>query len=85
MSESDETMVDYPMAEIPNVAPAFARQMMLQAMAAEYAKATGDALEDMMPAARATWDTDWESDPQPRTIQMAIEAAQSDLENWDED
>jgi len=79
-----EALGDFPMEALEGVAPVFVRQMMLQAMASEYAKATGESLEDMMPAARATWDTEWESDPAPRNMQMAIAAAQSDLEHWDE-
>lgn len=75
---------DYPLAPMDGVAPVFVRQLLLQAMAAEYAKATGDSLEDMMDAARATWDTEWETDPAPRTIDNAVAAALSDLECWDE-
>lgn len=75
---------DYTVAPIDNVAPVFVRQMMLQAMAAEYAKATGESLIDMLDAARATWDTEWETDPAPRTFEAAIAAALSDLEHWDE-
>lgn len=76
---------DYPIAPMDDVEPVFVRQMMLQAMAAEYAKATGESLEDMMSAARATWDTEWETDPAPRTIEAAISEAQADLECWDEE
>ena len=74
----------YPIAHMEGVSPVFAKQIMLQAMAGEYASATGESLEDMMPAARATWDTEWESDPEPRTVAAAVEAAQSDLQHWDE-
>lgn len=80
-----DALGDYPMGPMLGVAPVFVRQLMLQAMAAVYAKATGKTLEGMMDAARATWDSDWESDPAPRTIEFAIEAAQSDLQYWDEE
>jgi hypothetical protein len=83
-AQPTEVLGDYPMEPMQDVAPVFVRQLMLQAMAAEYAKATGEGLEDMMDAARATWDTNWETDPQPRTMRFAIEAAQSDLQHWDE-
>jgi hypothetical protein len=81
--EGVEVLGDYPLAPMEGVATIFVRQLLLQAMAAEYARATGDSIEELMPAARATWDTDWETDPAPRTIKAAIEAAQSDLEHWE--
>lgn len=84
-TEAGAELGDYPLAPMEGVEPIFARQMMLQAMAAEYAKATGESLEDMMSAARATWDTEWEADPAPRTIGAAISEAHADLECWDEE
>jgi hypothetical protein len=38
-----------------------------------------------MDAAKATWDTDWDDDPKPRTIEAGIEAADSDLAYWVEE
>jgi hypothetical protein len=83
VEEGADTLGDYPMAAMEGVEPVFVRQLMLQAMAAEYAKATGDSIEDMMSSARATWDTDWETDPAPRTVEAAVAAALSDLECWE--
>jgi hypothetical protein len=83
MTPATDDLGDYPLAPMEGVAPIFVRQMLLQAMAAEYAKATCTDIHEMMDAARATWDTDWETDPAPRTIAAAIEAAQSDLEHWE--
>lgn len=85
MTQTQSDLGEYPIAPMNGVATIFVRQILLQAMAYEYAKATGDSIEDMMPAARATWNTEWDSDPEPRTIEHAIEAARSDLQHWDEE
>ncbi|MCI1143181.1 hypothetical protein MOP88_14120 [Sphingomonas sp. WKB10] len=84
VTRADRDLGEYPIAPMEGVATIFVRQLLLQAMATEYAKATGESIHDMMDAARATWDTDWETDPAPRTIEAAVEAARSDLEHWED-
>jgi len=81
---------DYPLAAPGGLHPAIYRAQIIQAMALEYLKAMtfgSDeefSLGQAMEAATATWGTEWDSDPQPRTIEFGIEAAQSDLEYWRE-
>lgn len=64
--------------------------MIIQTMALEYFKAMqgGDeefTLDEAFEAALATWGTEWDDDPAPRTIEAGIEAAQQDLAYWGED
>jgi len=61
------------------------RALIVQAMSGLYLSAVPDLGEDgALDAAIATWDTDWDCDPEPRTIAHGIEAASSDLEHWAE-
>ena len=77
---------EYPLAPIADVEPIFVRQMMLGAMALTYRSAVPDlTMEEAHDAARATWDTEWPTDPQPRTFDDAVEAVRCDLEYWKED
>lgn len=63
--------------------------MIKQTMALTYFNATKGSPEpiDMdfaMEAALATWDTEWDNDPAPRTIEAGIEAVNQDLQYWNE-
>lgn len=73
--------VDPPIAEI---CPILKAQIM-QIMAVTYVNFMKGAeppfgLEEGMEAALATWDTPWDCDPKPRTIEAGIEAVNQDLE-----
>lgn len=72
-------------APIEGVDPLFVPYMLRGAMACRYARAAQLAYEDGLEAAIATWSTKWETDPEPRTFDHAMEAVDSDLEHWDED
>lgn len=72
-------------APIDGVEPIFVAAMIRQSMALRYMKAAGLTLEEATASATATWETEWESDPRPRTIELAAEAVESDLEYWGED
>lgn len=82
--------LDYPVAPDEGVAPVIYRAMIIQAMALHYLKAMQGSpepftLDNGFEAARATWDTEWEFDPKPRTIQLGIDEADNDLAYWNED
>lgn len=70
---------------IDGVDPTFIPIMLRGAMACRYIRQTGIAYADAVAAAIATWDTEWPSDPEPRTFDHAIEAVDSDLEHWEAD
>jgi hypothetical protein len=71
---------------LEGVEPIFVPHMIRGAMACRYARQVHDmAYEDAVKAAEATWGTEWESDPAPRTFEAAIEAVDSDLEYWRDD
>lgn len=76
-------MSDYPCAPIEGVDPVFVPYMLRGAMALRYARCTDMDYDDAVECAVATWDTDWETDPSPRTLANAVEAVDSDLEHWD--
>ena len=89
--ETNPTL-DYPVAPPENVHPIIYRAQIIQTMGLEYFKAMvlGSAennftLDHGMEAAKATWETEWDSDPQPRTIELGIQAARADLEHWVDD
>lgn len=83
--------LDYPVAPTEGTHPVIYRAMIIQTMALEYLKAmTFNSDEDFtldegFEAAKATWETEWDSDPAPRTLELGIEAARSDLEYWTEE
>lgn len=82
--------LDYPVASPDDIAPVIYRAMIIQAMAMEYMKAMRGAPEEFelthaFEAARATWETEWEDDPAPRTIEAGLQEAQNDLDYWYED
>jgi hypothetical protein len=66
------------------------RAQIIQTMAVTYVNAMKGSpepfdLDDGMEAARATWDTEWDNDPAPRTIEAGIEAVNQDLQYWNEE
>ncbi|PZU65264.1 hypothetical protein [Sphingobium sp.] len=82
--------LDYPVAAPADVDPAIYRAQIIQTMATRYMNHMRDVqppftMEEAMDAAKATWDTDWDDDPKPRTIEAGIEAADSDLAYWVEE
>lgn len=88
------TELDYPVAAPDNVAPVIFRAQIIQLMALRYMtrfnanRAPSEEEMDLdfaMASAKATWESDWDTDPAPRTIEAAYEAVDSDLEYWTED
>ncbi|MGE8135691.1 hypothetical protein ACQKO5_18960 [Novosphingobium subterraneum] len=83
--------LDYPVAPPENVHPVIYRAQIIQTMALEYLKAMtfgseeDFTLDEGFEAAKATWDTEWDSDPAPRTLELGIAAARADLEHWVDD
>lgn len=76
----------FPLAAPDGVAPELFRAMLIQHMALQYMRRVpGLSLEEGTEAAIATWDTDWDSDPNPRDYDDAIDAVESDLEHWEGD
>jgi len=83
-------VVDYPLAAPDGVAPAIFKAMILQTMAITYVNAMKGAdepfgLDEGFDAAHATWDTEWDNDPEPRTIGAGIYEVEQDLQYWNED
>lgn len=83
-------ITDYPVAATDGIDPVIFRTQIIQRMALEYHKAMESSDEefnwdDAMGAAMATWGTDWPDDPEPRTIEAALEAVSGDLDYWWED
>lgn len=83
--EPNEGFGEYAIEPIEGVDPALIPHMMLGAMAARYARQAQIEMSDAFEAARATWHTEWDSHPRPRTMQDALDAVDSDLEYWDEE
>lgn len=82
--------MDYPVAAPFNIDPEIYRAQIIQTMAILYMNHMRDAqppftMEEAMDAAKATWGTDWDDDPSPRTIEAGIEAADGDLAYWNEE
>ncbi len=83
-------LTDYPVKPDEGVAPVIYRAIIIQPMAFEYLNYMKDApeeftLDEGFEAARNTWDTEWDCDPEPRTIADGIEAARQDLQYWNEE
>lgn len=72
-------------APIDGVDPIFVPHMLKGAMACRYARAANIPFDEAVNAANATWETDWETDPEPRTFDHANEAVDFDLAYWEED
>lgn len=82
--------IDYPVAAPDDIDPIIFRAMLIQAMAFEYFNAMQSSpddfgLDEAFEAAHATWATDWDDDPVPRTLEAALEAVRGDLPYWAED
>lgn len=81
--------LDYPVScpELgADVAPNIARAWLIQQMALRYQKAVPDLSHaEANDAAIATWGTDWDADPNPRTLAAANEEVDNDLEYWGDD
>jgi hypothetical protein len=76
---------DYPVVDMPDVLPIFVRSMILGAMATQYVQAVPDlSLMEGFAAAKATWETDWDGDPAPRTFEAAREEVENDLQCWED-
>ena len=58
------------------------KPMLLHAMAGRYCQQAQLCPSEGMDAAVATWETKWDDDPVPRTMQMALDAVDSDLQHW---
>ena len=81
---------DYPVAAPSGIDPIIFRSEIISAMAHEYFTYMQGSEEEFsranaVEAAIATWDTDWETDPAPRTIEQGILEAGYDLQYWNED
>jgi hypothetical protein len=78
--------LDYPVASPADIAPPIFRAMLIQQMALQYMRRVpGLSFEEATESAIATWGTDWDSDPEPRDYDDAIDAVESDLEYWEGD
>lgn len=82
--------LDYPVATPMDVSPSIFRAQIIQTMAVRYL----DHMKGVEPpftmseaydAAMATWETDWPDDPNPRTLEAGIQAADDDLSYWNEE
>ena len=76
---------EYPCAPIEGVEPIFVPHMIKGAMACRYARAARMSMDEAFTFAVATWETEWPSDPEPRTFEAAMEAVDGDLEYWNEE
>lgn len=83
--------LDYPVAAPEGVAPVIFRAQIIQLMALRYmtrfnaGKHPDEPEMDMefaMRSALATWETDWDCDPNGRTIEDGLTAVYDDLEYW---
>ncbi len=78
--------LDYPVAAPDDVHPRIFRAMLIQHMGLRYMQGVpGIDLENAMEAAVATWETDWDCDPNPRDYNDATDAVDSDLQHWEGD
>ena len=81
---------DYPVAAPAGVAPVIFRAQIIQTMATEYFRYMQGAEEPFSMAeahdcAMASWDTDWPDDPDPRTLEAAMQVVSDDLAYWGEE
>ena len=86
---ADEPL-DYPVAAPDDIAPVIYRAMIIQSMAMQYFKYMQGAPEEFtldngFEAAKATWETDWPDDPEPRTIEASRDVVNDDLAYWNEE
>lgn len=84
--QQTERELDYAVAPPEGIAPVIFRAMLIQTMAFRYRKAVPDlTYDEAYEAAKATWETEWDDHPAPRTLEAAQEAVDSDLAYWTED
>lgn len=73
-------------APIEGVNDVFVPAILKQYMALLYMQAVPDlTMDQALESAVATWETEWDDDPEPRTYEHAREAVVSDLQHWDDD
>lgn len=78
--------LDYPVAAPDGVDPIIFRSQIIQAMAARYQQAVSNlSNEEAHDAAMSTWHTEWDTDPQPRTIEASYDEVDADLSYWGEE
>lgn len=77
----------YPCEPLEGVQAQFVPHILIGAMACRYCRAVGPEMDisEGMDAAMATWETEWDSDPAPRTYAAAMEEVDNDLQYWTED
>ena len=69
-----------------DVDPIIYRSQIIQVMAARYQQAVPDlSNEQAHDAAMSTWGTDWDADPEPRTIEASRSEVDADLSYWGEE
>jgi hypothetical protein len=74
-------------AAVEGVDPIFVPHILKGAMACRFCRAVGPgmSLSQGYDAAIATWETEWPSDPEPRTYEAAMEVVDDELSYWGED
>ncbi len=82
--------LDYPVAAPADVAPVIFRAQIIQTMATMYMTHMKDVeppftREEATDAAMATWGTEWDTDPAPRTLEAARNEVSGDLAYWIEE
>lgn len=79
------TELDYPVDAPDGVDPIIYRSQIIQAMAARYQEAANLSNEEAHDSAMSTWDTEWETDPAPRTVLASYTEVDADLSYWGEE
>jgi hypothetical protein len=78
--------LDYPVAAPADVDPIIYRSQIIQAMAARYQQAAPElSNEEAHDSAMSTWGTDWDTDPEPRSIEASYPEVDADLSYWGEE
>ena len=82
--------LDYPVAAPPGVAPTIFRAQIIQTMATQYFNYMRGSTEpfsmgEAHDSAMASWDTEWPDDPEPRTLDAAMQVVSDDLSYWGEE
>ncbi|KKW93904.1 hypothetical protein [Sphingobium chungbukense] len=76
---------DYPVAAPDGVAPVIFRAQIIQTMGTWFKMAVPNLSDaEAAAAAKASWETDWPDDPQPRTLEAAKEVVADELAYWTE-
>lgn len=86
MTKAVTPALDYPVAAPADVDPIIFRSQIIQAMAERYQQAVPDlSNEQAHDAAMSTWGTDWDTDPEPRSIEASYPEVDADLSYWGEE